>query len=86
MERFLGLFGVAKPVTGTVRLGALPGAPAVPVPAHTGVRHATAAEVPRPADGCVPGSARRVGGDTRAPVDPGRAADFMARARAARGG
>lgn len=60
--------------------------PHVPVLANTGVKHATVAEVLRIADGCVVGSALKVGGDTWKPVDPARAADFMARARAARGG
>ena len=56
----------------------------VPVLANTGVRHETVAEVLRVAHGCVVGSALKEGGDTWAPVDPERAADFMARARAAR--
>ena len=60
--------------------------PAVPVLANTGVRHATVAEVLAVADGCVVGSALKVDGDTWKPVDPDRAADFMARARAARSG
>lgn len=60
--------------------------PHVPVLANTGVRHDTVAEVLRIADGCVVGSALKVGGDTWKAVDPDRAADFMARARAARGG
>jgi hypothetical protein len=59
--------------------------PTTPVLANTGVRHATVADVLRIADGCIVGSALKVGGDTWAPVDPDRAADFMARARAARG-
>ena len=60
--------------------------PAVPVLANTGVRHATVAEVLAVADGCVVGSALKVDGDTWKPGDPDRAADFMARARAARSG
>jgi membrane complex biogenesis BtpA family protein len=60
--------------------------PGLPVLANTGVRHETVAEVLRLADGCVVGSALKVDGDTWKPVDPDRAADFMARARAARGG
>jgi predicted TIM-barrel enzyme len=44
------------------------------------------ADVLRVADGCVVGSALKVGGDTWAAVDPDRARDFMDRARAARGG
>ncbi len=59
--------------------------PATPVLANTGVRHATVADVLRVADGCVVGSALKVGGDTWAAVDPDRAKDFMDRARAARG-
>jgi membrane complex biogenesis BtpA family protein len=58
----------------------------VPVLANTGVRHETVADVLAVADGCIVGSALKVGGDTWKPVDPDRAADFMARARAARGG
>jgi membrane complex biogenesis BtpA family protein len=59
--------------------------PTTPVLANTGVKHATVADVLRIADGCIVGSALKVGGDTWAPVDPDRAAEFMARARAARG-
>ncbi len=59
--------------------------PSTPVLANTGVKHDTVAEVLRIADGCVVGSALKVGGDTWNAVDPDRAADFMARARAARG-
>lgn len=60
--------------------------PDVPVLANTGVRHDTVGDVLRIADGCIVGTALKVDGDTWAPVDPGRAADFMTRARAARGG
>jgi membrane complex biogenesis BtpA family protein len=60
--------------------------PDVPVLANTGVKHATVADVLRIADGCVVGSALKVAGHTWNAVDPDRAADFMARARAARGG
>lgn len=60
--------------------------PDVPVLANTGVRRETVAEVLRVADGCIVGSALKVDGDTWNPVDPDRAAEFMARARAARGG
>lgn len=56
----------------------------VPVLANTGVRHDTVADVLSVADGCVVGSALKVGGDTWNAVDPSRAADFMDRARAAR--
>ena len=59
--------------------------PGTPVLANTGVKHATVAEVLRVADGCIVGSSLKVDGDTWNPVDPDRAADFMARARAARG-
>ena len=59
--------------------------PSTPVLANTGVRHATIADVLRVADGCIVGSALKVGGDTWAAVDPDRARDFMDRARAARG-
>jgi membrane complex biogenesis BtpA family protein len=58
--------------------------PDTPVLANTGVKHDTVAEVLRVADGCIVGSSLKVDGDTWKPVDPGRAADFMARARAAR--
>jgi membrane complex biogenesis BtpA family protein len=57
----------------------------VPVLANTGVKHETVAEVLAVADGCIVGSALKEGGDTWKPVDPDRAADFMARVRAARG-
>lgn len=58
--------------------------PDLPVLANTGVKHATVAEVLAVADGCIVGSALKEGGDTWAPVDPERAADFMARVRATR--
>ena len=60
--------------------------PKTPVLANTGVTHETVADVLRIADGCVVGSALKVDGDTWNAVDPARAADFMARARAARAG
>lgn len=60
--------------------------PATPVLANTGVKHATVADVLRVADGCIVGSALKHNGDTWAAVDPARAADFMDRVRAARGG
>ncbi|AVO37648.1 BtpA/SgcQ family protein [Pukyongiella litopenaei] len=60
--------------------------PEVPVLANTGVKHDTVADVLRIADGCVVGSSLKIDGDTWNPVDAERAADFMARARAARGG
>jgi uncharacterized protein len=60
--------------------------PDTPVLANTGVQHDTVAEVLRVADGCIVGSALKVDGDTWNPVDPERAAAFMARVRAAREG
>lgn len=60
--------------------------PDTPVLANTGVRHETVADVLAIADGLIVGSALKVDGDTWKPVDPDRAADFMARARRARGG
>lgn len=59
--------------------------PNTPVLANTGVKHDTVAEVLRVADGCIVGSALKVGGDTWAPVDANRARDFMDRVRAVRG-
>ncbi|MEM1313748.1 MAG: BtpA/SgcQ family protein [Pseudomonadota bacterium] len=59
--------------------------PDIPVLANTGVRHDTVADTLALADGCIVGSALKIDGDTWNPVDPDRAADFMARARAARG-
>ena len=58
--------------------------PDTPVLANTGVKHATVADVLAIADGCVVGSSLKVDGDTWKPVDPERARDFMARAKAAR--
>lgn len=58
--------------------------PDTPVLANTGVKHATVADVLRVADGCIVGSALKIDGDTWNAIDPDRAADFMARARAAR--
>jgi uncharacterized protein len=59
--------------------------PATPVLANTGVKHETVAEVLAVADGCIVGSSLKVDGNTWNPVDPERAADFMRRAKAARG-
>lgn len=59
--------------------------PDTPVLANTGVRHATVADTFAIADGCIVGSALKVDGDTWNPVDPERAADFMAEVRKARG-
>lgn len=58
--------------------------PDTPVLANTGVRHDTVADVLSIADGCIVGSSLKVDGNTWNPVDPDRAADFMARARSAR--
>ena len=60
--------------------------PNTPVLANTGVKHSTIADVLRVADGCIVGSALKIGGDTWAAVDPERAKDFMDRVRAVRGG
>jgi membrane complex biogenesis BtpA family protein len=60
--------------------------PNTPVLANTGVKHATVADVLRVADGCIVGSALKIGGDTWAAVDADRAKDFMDKVRAARGG
>ena len=46
----------------------------------------TVADVLAVADGVIVGSALKYKGDTWSAVDPDRAADFMARVRAARGG
>ncbi len=59
--------------------------PDTPVLANTGVKHDTVADVLAVADGCIVGSALKQDGDTWKPVDPARAADFMDRARKARG-
>ncbi|MGB7269109.1 MAG: BtpA/SgcQ family protein [Albidovulum sp.] len=60
--------------------------PDTPVLANTGVKHATIADVLHVADGCIVGSALKVDGHTWNAIDPARADDFMALARAARGG
>ena len=60
--------------------------PNTPVLANTGVKHSTIADVLRVADGCIVGSALKIGGDTWAAVDPDRAKDFMDKVRAVRGG
>ena len=60
--------------------------PTTPVLANTGVKHTTVADVLAVADGAIVGSALKVDGDTWAAVDPVRAREFMALARAARGG
>ena len=58
--------------------------PDTPVMANTGVKHETVADVLSIADGCIVGSALKVGGDTWKAVDPDRARAFMDKARAAR--
>jgi membrane complex biogenesis BtpA family protein len=58
--------------------------PDTPVLANTGVKHDTVAEVLNVSDGCIVGSSLKVDGDTWNPVDPERARDFVARAKAAR--
>lgn len=58
--------------------------PDTPVLANTGVKHETVADVLAVADGCIVGSALKVDGDTWKAIDADRAADFMAKARAAR--
>jgi membrane complex biogenesis BtpA family protein len=60
--------------------------PGTPVLANTGVKHATVADVLKVADGCIVGSSLKVDGNTWNAVDPERAREFMALARAARGG
>lgn len=60
--------------------------PDTPVLANTGVKHETIGDVLRAADGCVVGSALKYDGHTWNAIDPDRALDFMAKARAARGG
>lgn len=60
--------------------------PTIPVLANTGVKHDTIADILKIADGCIVGSALKVDGDTWNAIDPDRAIDFMAKARAARGG
>ena len=55
-----------------------------PVLVNTGVRHETVKRVLRICDGCVVGTALKQNGVTWNPVDPVRAADFMALAREVR--
>lgn len=59
--------------------------PDTPVLANTGVKHETLTDVLSVSDGCIVGSALKVDGDTWNAIDPARAKDFMARAKAARG-
>lgn len=56
-----------------------------PVLANTGVKHETVAETFAAADGCIVGSCLKVDGNTWNPVDPDRAAEFMALVRKERG-
>lgn len=60
-------------------------APAIPVLANTGVTAGTVAGILASCDGAIVGTALKAGGITWNPVDPGRAAGFMAVARQARG-
>jgi membrane complex biogenesis BtpA family protein len=60
--------------------------PATPVLANTGVKHDTVADVLKVADGCIVGSSLKVDGNTWNPVDPDRAAAFMAIVRKTRKG
>lgn len=81
---------VSGPMTGTAApmadlVAVKEALPDTPVLANTGVRHDTVAEVLDIADGCIVGSALKEAGDTWRPVDPDRAADFMARVREMRG-
>jgi membrane complex biogenesis BtpA family protein len=59
--------------------------PDMAVMANTGVKHETVGDVLAVADGCIVGSSLKVDGDTWNAIDPERAKDFMARAKAARG-
>jgi uncharacterized protein len=58
--------------------------PNTPVMANTGVKHETVSEVLRIADGCIVGSSLKIDGDTWNTIDPERAQQFMALAKAAR--
>lgn len=58
--------------------------PDTPVLANTGVKPDTVAEVMSVADGCVVGSSIKVDANTWNPIDPVRAKQFMANAKAAR--
>ncbi|MEZ5670731.1 MAG: BtpA/SgcQ family protein [Alphaproteobacteria bacterium] len=58
--------------------------PGTPVFANTGVRADTVAEILKVADGCVVGTALKVGGDTWNPVDADRVKAFMAAVERAR--
>ena len=58
--------------------------PKTAVMANTGVKHETVADVLSIADGCIVGSSLKFDGDTWNAIDPDRARDFMARAKAAR--
>ncbi|HCQ64145.1 MAG TPA: SgcQ protein [Rhodobacteraceae bacterium] len=59
--------------------------PDTPVMANTGVKHETIADVLDVSDGCIVGSALKIGGDTWKAIDPERASDFMALVDKARG-
>jgi len=80
---------ISGPITGTpTDTGQLDAAkaavPDVPVLANTGVTAGTVREILARCDGAIVGTDLKIGGVTWNPVDPGRAAGFMAAARAAR--
>lgn len=80
---------VSGPITGSPapleELRAAKGAAGdTPVFANTGVRQETIAETLAIADGCIVGTALKVGGSTWNPVDPRRVRDLMTAARTAR--
>jgi hypothetical protein len=88
---FLGVDAVliSGPITGTptgiAELRAAKAAvPAAPVLANTGVTAGTVAEILAVADGAIVGTTLKRDAVTWNPVDPGRAATFMAAARRAR--
>ena len=58
--------------------------PDTAVLANTGVKHDTVGEVLTISDGCIVGSSLKIDGDTWKPIDPERARNFMANAKAAR--
>ena len=80
---------ISGPITGTptdtAQLDAAKAAlPDIPVLANTGVTAGTVREILARCDGAIVGTDLKVGGVTWNPVDPGRAAEFMTSARAAR--
>ena len=58
--------------------------PDTAVLANTGVKHDTVGEVLTISDGCIVGSSLKIDGDTWNNIDPERARNFMANAKAAR--